>query len=105
MNEYITHVTIKTVQPVNSDAKSVNLEILKAEYKRGSKKKVPITIYDLAEQDPIILMGYARLRSKGDRITVKNIAFELKSLLDDVKITEDAYRQALIKLKTVEKGD
>ena len=50
-------------------------------------------------------MGYARLRSKGDRITVKNIVFELKSLLDDVKITEDAYRQALIKLKTVDKGD
>jgi len=105
VNEYITHITVKTIPPVNSDAKSVNLEIVDAEYKKGSKKKVPITIYDLAEEDPIILMGYARLRSKGDRLTVKNIVFELKSLLDDVKITEDAYRQALIKLKTVDKVD
>ena len=105
VNEYITNVTIKTVPPVNTDAKSVNLEIIDAEYKTESKKKVPVTIYDLAEEDPIILMGYARLRSKGDRITVKNISFELKSLLDDVKITEDAYRQALKKLKTVDKTD
>lgn len=46
-------------------------------------------------------MGYASLRNKGDRITVKNIVFELKSLLDDEKITEDAYKLALIELKTV----
>lgn len=101
VNQYIRSVTIKTVVPVNSDAKTVNLEIIGAEYKTESRKKVPLTIYDLAEEDPIILMGYASLRNKGDRITVKNIVFELKSLLDDEKITEDAYKLALIELKTV----
>lgn len=101
VNQYIRSVTIKTVTPVNTDAKTVNLEIIGAEYKTESRKKVPLTIYDLAEEDPIILMGYASLRNKGDRITVKNIVFELKSLLDDEKITEDAYKLALIELKTV----
>lgn len=101
VNQYIRSVTIKTVAPVNTDAKTVNLEIIGAEYKTESRKKVPLTIYDLAEEDPIILMGYASLRNKGDRITVKNIVFELKSLLDDEKITEDAYKLALIELKTV----
>ncbi|OPY23921.1 MAG: hypothetical protein A4E27_01371 [Methanobacterium sp. PtaU1.Bin242] len=101
LNQYIRSVTIKTVAPVNTDAKTVNLEIIGAEYKTESRKKVPLTIYDLAEEDPIILMGYASLRNKGDRITVKNIVFELKSLLDDEKITEDAYKLALIELKTV----
>ena len=76
-------------------------QITRAEYKTEKKKKAPVTIYDLAEEDPIILMGYARLRNKGDRITVKNIVFELKSLLDDGKITDDVYRQALRQLKTV----
>ena len=101
VNQYIRSVTIKTVTPVNTDAKTVNLEIIGAEYKTESRKKVPLTIYDLAEEDPIILMGYASLRNKGDRITVKNIVFELKSLLHDEKITEDAYKLALIELKTV----
>jgi len=101
VNQYIRSVTIKTVAPVSTDAKTVNLEIIGAEYKTESRKKVPLTIYDLAEEDPIILMGYASLRNKGDRITVKNIVFELKSLLDDEKITEDAYKLALIELKTV----
>ena len=101
VNQYIRSVTIKTVAPVNTDAKTVNFEIIGAEYKTESRKKVPLTIYDLAEEDPIILMGYASLRNKGDRITVKNIVFELKSLLDDEKITEDAYKLALIELKTV----
>ncbi len=105
VNEYITHITVKAISSVNADAKTVNLEVIDAEYKTETKKKVPVTIYDLSEEDPIILMGYARLRSKGDRITVKNISFELKSLLDDKKITEDAYKQALMKLKTVDKKD
>jgi len=101
VNQYITSVTLNTVAPVNTDGKTVNLEIIHAEYKTESRKKETLTIYDLAEEDPIILMGYASLRNKGDRITVKNIVFELKSLLDDEKITEDAYKLALIELKTV----
>lgn len=100
VNENISQVTLKAVPPILPDAKSVNLEITSAKYKT-EKKKEPVTIYDLAEQDPIILMGYARLRNKGDRITVKNITFELKSLLDDGKITPDAYKQVIKNLKEV----
>jgi len=47
-------------------------------------------------------MAYAQLRNKGDRITVKNIRFELKALFDDKKITKKAYNTALIELKTVQ---
>lgn len=105
VNTYITSITVKTVSPVNADAKTVNLEVISVEYKRRTTKKVKVTIYDLAEEDPIILMGYASLRNKGDRITIKNLTFELKSLLDDRKITENAYKQALIELKTIENND
>lgn len=101
VNNYITQITVMAVDPVNSDAKSVNLEVTRVDYKTGERKQKKVTIYDLAEEDPIVLMGYARLRNKGDRITVKNIIFELKSLLDDGKITEDAFQKAFRKLKDV----
>ncbi|MCE5213358.1 MAG: hypothetical protein LLF83_01385 [Methanobacterium sp.] len=102
VNSYLTMLTVKAVQPVNTDAKHVNLEIIDADYKTGEKKPKKITIYDLAQEDPIILMGYSQLRNKGDRITVKNIVFELKSLMDDEKITEEAYQKAFKKLKSVD---
>lgn len=101
VNNYLTLVTVKAMQPVDPDVKNVNLQIIDADYKTGEKKPKKITIYDLAEEDPIILMGYSQLRNKGDRITVKNIVFELKSLMDDEKITEEAYQKALRKLKNV----
>jgi hypothetical protein len=66
--------------------------------KTESTKRSPATIYDLAQENPLILMAYAHLRNKGDRITVKNIAFELKSSLDDGNITESAYKTALEQL-------
>jgi hypothetical protein len=102
VNNHLTMITLKAVPPVNPSAKSVNLEIINADYKTGMKKQKKITIYDLAEEDPIILMGYSQLRNKGDRITVKNIVFELKSLLDDEKITIDAYKKAISNIKSVD---
>jgi hypothetical protein len=104
VNRYLTLITVKAVQPVDPDVKNVNLQIIEADYKTGEKKPKKITIYDLAQEDPIILMGYSQLRNKGDRITVKNIVFELKSLLDDEKITEEAYQKAFIKLKNVDEN-
>ncbi|MGZ4857718.1 MAG: hypothetical protein ACXVZU_05110, partial [Methanobacteriaceae archaeon] len=101
VNDCVSIITVKAVQPVNPDAKSVNLQVLNAEFKTEPKTRSPLSIYDIAEEDPIILMAYAHLRNKGDRITVKNIKFELKALFDDQNITENAYKTALKELKTV----
>lgn len=99
VNNYLSWIKVKAVPPTRTDD-HVNLVIIDADYKTDKKKK-KISIFDLAEEDPIILMGYARLRNKGDRITVENILFELKSLLDDGKITEDVFQNAFKKLKDV----
>lgn len=98
VNQHIANITLEAVSPVNSDAKTVNLLVKDATVKIESKEHSPATIYDLAQKDPIILMAYSHLRNKGDRITVKNIAFELKASLDDGNITENAYKIALEQL-------
>ena len=101
INQHISSITVKAVQSIKTDTKTVNLQVTNAEPIIKSPKRSPTTIYDLAQEDPIILMAYAHLRNKGDRITIKNIQFELKSLLDDGKITETAYRTALNGLKKI----
>lgn len=101
INQHISRVTLKAVQPVKTDVKSVNLQVTDAEVIRVSSKRSPATIYDLAQEDPVILMAYTNLRNKGDRITIKNIQFELKSSLDDGNITENAYETALMELKKI----
>jgi hypothetical protein len=98
VNQQISSITLEAVSSVNPDAKTVNLMVKDAMVKIESKESFPATIYDLAQDDPIILMAYSHLRNKGDRITVKNIAFELKSSMDDGKITENAYKTALDQL-------
>ncbi len=101
VNENISLVTVKTVQSPNADAKTVNLEVMDVVINKKPRSSTALSIYDLAEEDPIILMAYAHLRNKGDRITSKNIRFELKTLFDDKNITEQAYQSALDKLKTI----
>lgn len=98
VNQQISSITLEAVSPVNSDTKTVNLLVKEVTVKSESRERSPETIYDLAQEDPIILMAYAHLRNKGDRITVKNIAFELKASLDDGNITESAYKNALNQL-------
>lgn len=101
INQHISSITIKAVAPDKSDAKTVNLQVANAKVINISPKRSPATIYDLAQEDPIILMAYAHLRNKGDRITLKNIQFELKFSMDDGKITKSAYRTALEELKKI----
>lgn len=98
INQFISGITVKTVE---SDVETVNLEVIEAEVISVSPQRSPITIYGLAQENPVILMVYAKLRNKGDRITIKNIQFELKSSFDDGTITETAYRNALEELKKV----
>jgi hypothetical protein len=104
VNANIFVVTVKTTPPVNPHEKSVNLEVVSAQYNIESKRRVPATIDDIVEENPIVRMGYINLRNKGDRITLRNIAFELKSMLNNKFITEEAYKEALKELKMVEKG-
>ncbi len=101
VNESVSSVTVKALQSDNPDAKTVKLQVIDATIKPEPEAHPPVSIYDLAQDDPIILMAYARLRNKGDRITVKNITFELKGLFDDKNITEHAYQAALQELKKV----
>jgi hypothetical protein len=101
VNESINTVTVKALQPDNPDAKTANLQVLHANINTEPETHPPVSIYELAQEDPIILMAYARLRNKGDRITVKNINFELKGLFDDKNMTEHAYHSALNELKKV----
>ncbi|MDD3754631.1 MAG: hypothetical protein PHQ17_08770 [Methanobacterium sp.] len=105
VNESISSVTIKALQSDNPDAKTVNLQVIDVIIITDPETDPPISIYDLAEEDPIILMAYAGLRNKGDRITVKNITFELKGLYDDKNITKYAYQTALKELKKVKDRD
>jgi len=101
INEYISTIRVKAVPAFNQED-MVNLEVLSARIHSTSKKNGPVSIYDVAMEDPIILMAYTHLRNKGERRTVRNIRFELKALLDDEKITEHAYHTALDELKIVE---
>ena len=105
VNESVSSVTVKAMQSDKSDAKTVILQVIDATIETEPSPHPPVSIYDLAQEDPIILMAYARLRNKGDRITVKNIIFELKGLFDDKNITEQAYRAALVELKKVKDKD
>jgi hypothetical protein len=101
VNSSIFFVTVKAISPVNSD-ESVNLEVTSAQYELESKRRVPSTIDDIADENPIVRKGYVNLRNKGEIITLKNIAFELKSMLNNRDITEEAYKEALKELKMVE---
>ena len=101
INHSISSITLKAIPSTEEDAKTVNLQITDVVVKSESKKNAPETIYDLAQEDSIILMAYSHLRNKGDRITMKNISFELKAFLDDGKITEGAYKAALNELKKI----
>lgn len=101
VNQHIASIDILAIESNKPDVKSVLLKVTDAKIINISAKRSSATIYDLAQEDPIILMAYAHLRNKGDRITVKNIQFELKFSLDDGKITEPAYRTALDKLKKI----
>lgn len=101
VNEYVFQVTIKAVAPVSPEEMNVHLKVIGAQINPSSQKRTSVSIYDVAEEDPIVLMAYTHLRNKGERKTVKNIRFELKTLLDDKKITKHAYQTALDELKIV----
>lgn len=101
VNDNVSRITVKAVKSLKEDAKTVNLEVVDATITQRPKKPDSIFIYDLAEENPIILSAYAHLRNKGDRITLENVRFELKTLFDDKNITEEAYKAALIELKRI----
>lgn len=101
VNDNISEVTAKAISPVNPHAKYVNLEVINAQCKKKAEKNV--TLEDVAYKNPVIGRGYFNLQGRGEEITVKSIAFELKSLLNQDEITEILYKNALKDLDSVAK--
>lgn len=112
INDNIHKVTVKAIKPVNPHAKYVNLEVVSAEYKeanikQGSSKDQalsPSSLEDLADRNALINIGYTNLQEEEKEITVQNIAFELKSMMDRDEITEFEFKSALKKLDTLSKS-
>jgi hypothetical protein len=103
VNDNISKVTAKAISPVNPHAKYVNLEVITAQCKKKAEKNV--TLEDVAYKNPVIGRGYFNLQGRGEEITVKSIAFELKSLLNQGEITEILYKNALKDLDSVAKTE
>lgn len=101
INDKITKATVKAVQPVNPHAKYVNLEVVDAEYDDETLNSEASSLEELAEENAVINIGYANLKAQGKEITVQNIAFELKSMMDRDEITEFEFKSALKKLDAV----
>jgi hypothetical protein len=90
---------------LNPNAKYVNLEVISAQCKTETVSRSSTSLDDLADKNPIIRMGYANLKDKKEKVTVKTIAFELKSMLDSGNITELEYKSALKELDGVLKKE
>lgn len=101
VNDNISKVTVKAISPVNPHAKYVNLEVITAQCKKKTEKNV--TLEDVAYKNPVIGRGYFNLQGQDEKITVKTIAFELKSLLNQEEITEIQYKNALKDLDSIAK--
>jgi hypothetical protein len=105
VNDNVPLVTVKAIRPLNPNAKYVNLEVISAQCKTETVSRSSTSLDDLADKNPIIRMGYANLKDKKEKVTVKTIAFELKSMLDSGNITELEYKSALKELDGVLKKE
>ena len=113
VNDNINKIKVKAIKPVNPHAKYVNLEVISAKYKETTIKQGPTkdrtitspsNLEDLADKNAVINISYTNLQEEEKEITVQNIAFELKSMMDRDEITEFEFKNALKKLDTLPKG-
>ena len=104
VNDNVIKVKVKAIKPVNPQAKYVNLEVVSAKYKEETVRHHPSSLEDLADKNAVINIGYTNLKDEGKEITVQNIAFELKSMMDRDEITEFEFKSALKKLDDLQKG-
>jgi len=98
VNENVEKITVKAVQSWNPNARACNLEVIEAKNVENIEKSVNYNLNDLIGDDPAIKIGYENLQSKGKEINKKNLAFELKSLLDNEDIIKTEFKDALRKI-------
>jgi hypothetical protein len=103
VNENISMITIKAIQPTNPQAKYISLQVVSAQIKDEEGRRQYTNLDDLAYQNPVIRIAYTNLREKGKDITAQNLAFELKSMNDRKEIDENEFKYALQRLDSVEK--
>ena len=98
VNENVEKVKIKAVQSWNPGAKACNLEVVCAKSGAPIEKHETTGLKQLAQEDPSVKTAYDNLLSKNSEITKKNLAFELKAMLNNENITRTEFKDALIKI-------
>lgn len=98
INDNVESVKIKAVQSWNPGAKACNLEVVDAKSGSPVEKNGSTGLEQPAQNDPIIKIAYDGLLSKKTEITKKNLAFELKAMLDNEDINKSEFKDALHKI-------
>jgi len=97
INKNVENIKIKAVQSWKPGAKAVNLEVIAAKLSKDSKSESE-RIKNLAEINNSIKIAYDNLKIKNSDINKKSIAFELKHLLDNDKMTRSEFKEVLKEL-------
>ena len=98
VNDSVENVKIKAVQSWNPGAKACNLEVVDAKNGSPVEKNETTGLEQLAQNEPVIKIAYDSLLSKDTEITKKNLAFELKAMLDNENINKSEFKEALHKI-------
>jgi hypothetical protein len=104
VNDNVSSVTVKAVSPLNPHAKYVNLAVISAQLTDETTRRRPSSLEDLADKNAVIHIAYANIRGKAKKITLQNVAVELKSMQDRDEITELEFKNSLKELDAVKQG-
>ncbi len=104
VNDNVSSVTVKAVSPLNPHAKYVNLAVISAQLTDETTRRRPSSLEDLADKNAVIRIAYANIRGKAKKITLQNVAVELKSMQDRDEITELEFKNSLKELDAVKQG-
>jgi len=102
VNDNISMVTVKAIHPTNPNAKYVTLQVVSALMKGEIIRRIYTSLDDLAHQNAVIRIAYTNLKDKKKEITVQNIAFELKSMMEREEIDDYEFKNALQRLEAIE---
>ncbi len=104
VNDNVSSVTVKAVSPLNPHAKYANLAVISAQLTDETTRRRPSSLEDLADKNAVIRIAYANIRGKAKKITLQNVAVELKSMQDRDEITELEFKNSLKELDAVKQG-
>ena len=103
VNDNISMTTVKAIHPTNPNAKYVTLQVVSALVKGDVSRRHYISLDDLARQNPVIRIAYTNIRELNKEITIQNIAFELKSMMNRKEIDDYEFKKALQSLDDLKK--